>query len=118
MALRADRIIYSDEADAVINQLLSSMKPEHVSIRKRIAYLDERLVEDCQSGEVIPLPLSKKGRPLETRHAPLHNLYCCDLPAFWRFLYTIIRDGPRRIVYVLEIVDHPTYDRWFPERGR
>lgn len=67
---------------------------------------------------MIPIPLPKRARTLELRHAPFHNLYCCDLPSFWRLLYTIIRDGPTRIVYVLEIVDHPEYSRWFPGRGR
>ncbi|HLF16370.1 MAG TPA: hypothetical protein VI796_02930, partial [Candidatus Thermoplasmatota archaeon] len=74
------------------------------------------LLADCQEGEVTPFPLPKAARPLVDRHAPLGNLYCLDLPGFWRLLYTIVRVDARRYVYVLEVVDHPTYSRWFPGR--
>ncbi len=40
------------------------------------------------------------------------NLYCVDLAAFHRCFYTIAN----RAVILLDIVDHPTYDRWFPGR--
>lgn len=118
MGLKAERVVYSDDAEDARGSLERSKKPEHGSILRRIGYLEQRLLEDCQAGEVIPLPLSKRARAIERRHAPLQNLYCCDLPSYWRLLYTIVRDGPIRIVYILEIVDHPTYDRWFKGRGR
>lgn len=117
MSLHADRVIYSDEAEQARELLRGSSKPDHASIARRLDYLEQRLLEDCQAGEVIPFPLHKKARPLEDGHSPLHNLYCCDLPSFWRLLYTIIKDGTIRIVYVLEIVDHRAYSKWFPGRG-
>jgi hypothetical protein len=40
------------------------------------------------------------------------NLYCFDLAAFHRGFYTIAN----RTVILLDIVDHPAYDRWFPGR--
>lgn len=40
------------------------------------------------------------------------NLYCLDFAAFHRCFYTIAN----RAVILLEIVDHPTYDKWFPGR--
>lgn len=40
------------------------------------------------------------------------NLYCVDLAAFHRGFYTIAN----RTVILLDIVDHPAYDRWFPGR--
>jgi hypothetical protein len=38
------------------------------------------------------------------------NLYCVDLAAFHRGFYTTTN----RTVILLDIVDHPGYDRWFP----
>lgn len=40
------------------------------------------------------------------------NLYCVDLAAFHRGFYTIAN----RTVVLLDLVDHPAYDRWFPGR--
>lgn len=117
MGLQAERVVYSDPAETALDALRDSKNPDHASIVRRVEYLEQRLVEDCQAGEVVPLPLPRKARVLQTRHAPLHNLYCCDLPALRRLLYTIVRDGPRRFVYVMEIVDHPAYSKWFPGRG-
>ncbi len=68
-----------------------------------------RLRADGQWGEVIPrgaVPqyfVEKYGAS---------NLYCIDLAAFHRCFYTLVN----RNVVILEIVDHPTYDRWFPGR--
>lgn len=118
MAVRAAEVVFSDESDAAEARLHASNSKESTSITKRIAYYRERLVEDCLYGEVIPFPLPKTAKPLEVRHAPLGNLYCVDLPAFWRMLYTIVRADGRPYVYVLEIIDHPTYSKWFPGRKK
>jgi hypothetical protein len=114
MPVRAVEVILSDEADAAATSLDRSRSKESTSITRRIEYYRQRLVEDCLAGEVIPFPLPKTARPLETRHAPLENLYCLDLPAFWRMLYTIVRADGRPYVYVLEIVEHTQYSKWFP----
>ncbi|MDE1822227.1 MAG: hypothetical protein KGJ23_12185 [Euryarchaeota archaeon] len=70
-----------------------------------------RLKLDGQWGEVIP-----------PRHIPAHfrsrygveNLYCVDLASFHRLFYTILD----RDVILLDIVDHATYDEWFPGSRR
>jgi hypothetical protein len=40
------------------------------------------------------------------------NPSCLDLTTFHRYFYTIVN----RSVILLDIVDHPTYDQWFPCR--
>jgi hypothetical protein len=40
------------------------------------------------------------------------NLYCIELADFHRCFYTLAG----RSVVLLDIVDHPTYDKWFPGR--
>lgn len=117
MALGCEEVILSDAAEAAVTTLADSNSKEAASILKRIEVHRARLNADAQAGEVIPFPLKKKAKPLEVKHAPLHNLYCLDLPDFWRMLYTIVRIDGKRYVTVLEIVDHAEYDKWFPSKG-
>jgi hypothetical protein len=113
VALKAVEVILSDDAEAAVKALEKSRAKEAASIARRVAYYRERLLADCLEGEVIPCPLPKKAKTLEARHGTLANLYCCDLPDFWRLLYTIVRADGKPYVYVLEIIDHPTYSKWF-----
>ena len=118
MPIDADEVILSDRAESALSVLAKSRQNEAASILARVTYLRERLLHDCQECEVIPLPLRGAARRLAAAHAPFGNLYCCDLPGFWRMLYTIVKVAGRRYVYILEVVDHRTYSRWFPGRAR
>ena len=73
------------------------------------------LLKDCLHGAVVKKARAPKA--LATRYH-LESLYIKDLPDFWRMLYTIQKVAGERYVVVLRIVDHATYDRWFPGRGR
>lgn len=117
MPLKAAEVIFSDAADASEAALRRSKAKEAASVVRRVAYYRERLLADCLEGDVIPCPLPKKAKALEARHGPIPNLYCCDLPGFWRLLYTVVRADGKPYVYVLEIVDHSDYDKWFPGKG-
>lgn len=117
MALGCEEVILSDSAEAAVATLTGSRSNEAKSILKRIEAHRGRLKVDAQAGKVIPVPLSKKAKPLEVKHAPLYNLYCLDLPDFWRLLYSIVKIGGQRYVIILEIVDHSDYDKWFPNKG-
>lgn len=113
MVPKSLQVILSDSAEAAVAKLSASkVKADH-AIAKRVTYYQERLLADCLEGEVIPCPLPRKAKPLEVRHGKLDNLYCCDLPSFWRLLYTIVRADGQPFAYILEIVDHATYDKWF-----
>ena len=43
----------------------------------------------------------------------VQNLWRTELSRFWRMLYTIKGDQIEIICFVLDIIDHPTYDRKF-----
>ena len=118
MPVTAAEVIFSDEADATRAQLHKTMGKEPKSIGKRIDYYQQRLVEDCLAGEVIRFPLPRTAKRLELTHGRLQNLYCLDLPGFWRMLYTIVRADGKPYVYVLEIVDHAGYSAYFPGRKK
>lgn len=117
MSPKAVEVIFSDAADAAHEALSKSNAKEAASILRRIAYYRERLLADCLEGQVIPCPLPRKAKAFEAQHGPLTNLYCCDLPDFWRLLYTIVRADGKPYVYILEVVNHADYDKWFPNQG-
>jgi hypothetical protein len=70
-----------------------------------------RLRSNAQFGEIV----RQDFIPSHFREKyGLSNLYCLDLAAYHRCFYTIAN----RAVIPLDIVDHPTYDKWFPGRRR
>jgi len=113
MGLRAKDVVLTDSAASALESLEHSPDPARRSTARRAREYRGILLADCLHGDVV-----KKGRIpriLGDRHG-LENLYVEDLPSFWRLLYTIVRDRGERYVVVVEIVDHATYDKWFPGR--
>ncbi|MGA8709668.1 MAG: hypothetical protein WB786_00325, partial [Thermoplasmata archaeon] len=85
------------------------------TIARRAHAFKPILLVDCLHGEVV----RKSAIPKDLREKyALENLYVEDLPDFWRMLYTVVKQGGRRIIVVVEIVDHKTCSRWFPGRRR
>ena len=115
MGLRARDIVLSPAAAKSLEGLERSADPTHASVARRVRALRAILLADCLHGEVV-----KKDRipSILWKKYGLENLYVQDLPSFWRLLYTIVRDRGERYIVVIEIVDHKTYDRWFPGRSR
>ncbi|MBU0958631.1 MAG: hypothetical protein KKB31_01670 [Nanoarchaeota archaeon] len=46
------------------------------------------------------------------------NLFRAELSQFWRMLYTLKGDEIEIIAFVLDIIDHPTYNSKFGYKGR
>ncbi len=115
MGLRAKEIVLSPAAAEALEGLGESSEPPSASTARRIRSLKPILLADCLHGEVVKKDRIPKA--LRERHG-LENLYVEDLPSFWRLLYTIVRDRGARYIIIVEIVDHETYSRWFPGRGR
>lgn len=114
MGLRAEEIVLSSAAPQALKGLEESSDPTSASTARRIRALRPILLADCLHGEVVKKDLIP--RALRDRYG-LENLYVEDLPSFWRLLYTIVRDRGGRYIVVVKIVDHETYDKWFPGRG-
>ena len=115
MGLKAREVVLGALAERALTNLEHSNDPKSRSIIRRIEALRILLLSDCLRGEVV-----RKGsipRPLAELHQ-VENLYVEDLPGFWRLLYSIVGNARERFVVIVEIVDHGTYDRWFPGRGR
>ncbi len=115
MGLRAKDVVLTDTVASVLETLERSTDSAARAIARRVRSYRQILLADCLHGEVV-----KKNRipkPLGVRYG-LQNMYVEDLPSFWRLLYTVVRDRGERYVVLIEIVDHATYSKWFPGRGR
>lgn len=58
-------------------------------------------------------PLSKRLIPIELKKRGITNLYRLELPHFWRMLYTIEGSEKEIFVFVVCIMSHKEYDRFF-----
>ncbi|MEA3201272.1 MAG: hypothetical protein QOE90_2700 [Thermoplasmata archaeon] len=114
MGVRAHEISLTDDADAALRGLEASADPRARSVARKARALRATLLADALHGEVVKRPLPKT---LVKKHG-VDNLYVEDLPDFWRLLYTLVRVGVERHVVVVEIVDHPTYDKWFGGKAK
>jgi hypothetical protein len=109
----ATSVLLSERADASLASLEADSSPQSRSIARRARALKPLLLVDCLDGEVVP----RKSIPgaLRSRYG-LENLYVEDLPNFWRLLYTVVKHDARRVIVIVEIVDHKQYSKWFPGR--
>lgn len=114
MGVRASDVFLTEDAQRSLQQLGGSTDGRLQAVARRVRSLAAVLRANVLHGEVV------RGRfiPVEMRHRGFDNLYAEDLPSFWRLLYSIVERAGERQVIILAIVDHATYDKWFPNRGR
>jgi hypothetical protein len=116
---RARDITLTREADEALAALERSNRPAEESVARRVRALGSALQANALDGEPVKhAVLRRKSAARLVRRHGLENCFCIDLPDGWRLLYTVIRQEQRVHVVVVEIVDHATYDSWFPGRGR
>lgn len=114
MSIRPDAVLVHEDVQSIYDSweelAARHRQPAQALWRSLQAALD-RLRSDAQWGEVV----RQASIPTYFREKyGVSNLYCLDLAAFHRCFYTIAN----RSVVLLDIVDHPTYDKWFPGRRR
>ena len=108
------RVILSPEAEEVykhLNEEASKSKTDQ-TILKAI----NKKVELIKANPHYGNPIAKKLIPQEYKDKyNVSNLFRVELPNFWRMLYTLT-DGELNIeiiAFVLDIIDHPAYDKKF-----
>ena len=68
------------------------------------------LRENMEAGEKVE---KRKWPRMYVRRYGIRNLFRLDLDRNYRLTYTIIADGSKKAVCVLEVMDHKTYNRRF-----
>ncbi len=113
------RIILSPEAREVYNYLNreSETSKTERTILRAIKQKGELIKANPHYGD----PISKKLIPKEyLERYEITNLFRIELPNFWRMLYTLT-EGETKIeviAFVLDIIDHPTYNKKFGYKKR
>lgn len=112
------RIIFSPEAEKIYKKLNSEAESNKQSrmILKAVNNKIELIRLNIHYGN----PLAKNLIPEEYKiKYGTTNLFRVELPAFWRMLYTLTNNEEIEIIaFVLDIIDHPTYDAKFGYRGQ
>jgi hypothetical protein len=112
------RIILSPEAEEVYRKLNSEAESNKQSrmILKAINNKKELIKLNIHYGD----PIAKNLIPEEYKlKYGVANLFRVELPTFWRMLYTLTNNEEVEIVaFVLDIIDHSTYDKKFGYKGR
>ena len=112
------RIVLSSEAEEVYKKLNSEAEKNKQSrmILNAINHKKDLIKANIHYGN----PIAKNIIPEEYKQKySVTNLFRVELPAFWRMLYTLTNNQEVEIVaFVLDIIDHPTYDKKFGYKGR
>ncbi len=112
------KVILSPEAEEVYERLNTEAETNKQSrmILKAINQKKELIKLNIHYGN----PMAKNLIPEEYKQKySATNLFRVELPAFWRMLYTLTNNEQIEIIaFVLDIIDHPTYDDKFGYRGR
>ena len=108
------RTILSLEAKQVYDYLnrMAPVSKKERKILKAINYKIELIKNNFQYGE----PIAKNLIPQEYKEKyGATNLHRVELPDFWRMLYTVNQGSSEIeiVAFVLDIIDHPTYDKKF-----
>ena len=117
--MKTVRVILSPEAEKVYSYL-----NEHAPDSKK-----ERMIPDAvkNKAELIKTnihygdSISKKLIPREYKSGyDITNLFRVELPDFWRMLYTLTPGENRNeiVAFVLDIIDHKTYNKKFGYRKK
>lgn len=108
------RVVLSPEAEEAYNHLNS--KASESKIDESILNSINKKVDLIKMNPHYGSPVAKKLIPTEYKvKYGVTNLFHVELSNFWRMLYTLTNDETEIeiIAFVLDIIDHPTYDKIF-----
>lgn len=112
------RVVLSPDAEEVYKKLNSEAETNKQSrmILNAINNKKELIKANIHYGN----PIAKNLIPREyIDKFGVNNLFRVELPAFWRMLYTLTNNEEIEIIaFVLDIIDHQTYDKKFGYKGR
>jgi hypothetical protein len=112
------KIVLSPEAEEVYKKLNAEAETNKQSrmILRAINNKRDLIKANIHYGD----PIAKNLIPEEYKQKySVTNLFRVELPAFWRMLYTLTNNEEVKIIaFVLDIIDHPTYDKKFGYKGR
>ena len=113
------RVVLSPEAEEVYKHL--NEEALHSKTERMILNAINKKVELIKANHHYGDPIAKNLIPKEYKDKyGVTNLFRVELPSFWRMLYTLT-DGESKIeiiAFILDLINHPTYDKKFGYRKR
>jgi len=108
------RVILSKQAEEVY-KYINKQAPDSKQERTILNAINQK-IELIKQNPHFGNPISKKLIPKEyIKKYEIRNLFRVEIPNFWRMLYTLTEGGTRAevISFVLDIIDHPSYNKKF-----
>ena len=103
------RVFMKGQAQESFIALKSRNDKESQSLVRSI----ERMIEILKKNPQYGNPIRKELIPDNFKKLGIKNLYRVELSNYWRMLYTIEGSRIEIFCFILNIVDHPTYDKIF-----
>ena len=97
------------QAQEAYLELKKRTDKEAQSLLRSINRISAILKENPQFGD----PIRKQLIPHKFTEMGIHNLYRAELSNYWRLLYTIEGTETDIFCFVLNIINHKTYDKLF-----
>ena len=103
------RVFMKGQAEDSFIELKSKNDKESQSLVRSI----ERMIAILKRNPQYGNPIKKELIPDNFKKLGISNLYRVELSNYWRMLYTIEGSRIEIFCFILNIVDHPTYDKIF-----
>ena len=108
------RVFFKGQAQESFLELKKRNDKDAVALIKSI----ERIINILKTNPQYGDPVKKELIPEEFRKDGIENVYRAELSNYWRMLYTVEGTKIDVLVFILNIVDHPTYNKIFGYRKR
>lgn len=106
---RMAKVRFSKDAETQL-ATLNLRRNQYASLWRAIDIKKEMLATNPLCGIRIPARLIPKQYIDEYK---IDNLWKINLPHHWRLLYTLDHDTVEIVAFVLDVMDHPDYDKKF-----
>ena len=117
--MKTVKVVLSPEAEEVYNYL--NKEAAHSKIERGILTAVDKKSLLIKENPHYGSPISKKLIPKEFKQKyGINNLFRVELPNRWRMLYSLTDSETKVeiIAFVLDLVDHPSYDKKFGYRKK
>ena len=108
------RVFLKGQAKESYIELKKRNDKESVGLIKSVERIISILKTNAQFGNLI----KKESISEQFLEIGIKNFYRVELSNYWRMIYTISGNQIDILVFILNIVDHPTYDKIFGYKKR
>lgn len=108
------RVALKGQAKDSFIELKKRKDKESLALLKSIGRIINILKDNPQFGD----PIRKELIPDNYKKAGIRNLYRVELTNYWRMLYNLQGTKIEVFLFILNIIDHPTYNKIFGYRKK